>query len=80
MALEPWWLYLPRVILTGEVHEYMKDMAEGKYSQDADSLGERVADRGYRAWWHSMTTRCRNWAMLHAYDLRDTVTYAREGR
>lgn len=22
-ALEPWWLYLPRVILSGEIHEYM---------------------------------------------------------
>lgn len=23
--LEPWWLYLPRVILSGEIHEFMSD-------------------------------------------------------
>jgi hypothetical protein len=31
VALEPYWLYLPRVIWTGEIKEYMKDAAVGKY-------------------------------------------------
>ena len=25
IALEPWWLYIPRAWLSGEIHEYMRD-------------------------------------------------------
>lgn len=34
-ALEPWWLYLPRVIVTGEINEYMAKaggMPDSKYN------------------------------------------------
>ena len=32
MCFEPWWLYLPRVILTGEIREYMA-LAKTKYKE-----------------------------------------------
>jgi hypothetical protein len=67
IALEPWWLYLPRVIATGEIREYMK-LAEprnlagdpaGKYSTMNLATGSR------RAWHASMTDYVRRWAFEH---------------
>lgn len=67
IALEPWWLYLPRVIATGEIREYMK-LAEtrnlvgdpaGKYS----TMNIATDDR--RRWHASMTDYVRRWAFEH---------------
>lgn len=47
ICLEPWWLYLPRVILSGEVEEF-KAAAQIKYA------GEMRRSDSNRAWRQSM--------------------------
>lgn len=78
VALEPYWLYLPRVIASGEIHEYMnirekpdsKYKGEPKVTQDADLKG--LSPR--RAWWQRMTNYCRAWAYEHQDCKADTWT------
>lgn len=77
VALEPWWLYLPRVIASGEIVEYMEAcrsaalgreaLPPSKYSGEPQQLKhEEVAGLSPRRAWHKvMTTYCRNWAIQH---------------
>lgn len=88
VALEPWWLYLPRVWLTGELYEYMalsRAAALGKAGEPGSKYrGEpqcttaaEVAGLGpYRAWFVVMTNYCRKWAVTHAGGAADTWTLA----
>lgn len=67
LSFTPWWLYLPGVILSGEIHEYMDEAARrGK------NLGISVASR--REWFESMRSYCARWAYEHADGRRDTWT------
>ena len=76
IALEPWWLNLPRVMATGEIKEYMRlaqarnlagDPA-GKYSTMNNSTVSR------REWHRSMTDYVRRWAFEHRDGRIDTWT------
>lgn len=72
-AFEPDWLYLPRVILTGEIHEYMGAAARkegGKYSTMCE-IGH-----GVRQWRRSIKTYLTNWAWEHRDGRDDTWTPA----
>jgi len=71
VALEPWWLYLPRVILTGEIREYMVRRRHGKYA--AESRGQ-AAPTSRREWHRRMSTYCYEWAFEHADGREDTWT------
>ena len=86
VALEPWWLYLPRVVLSGEIHEYMAasrsaalgrdKLPPNKYSGEP-SRTDAVDVRGLsprRAWHKVMVTYCRDWALTHADGRRDQWT------
>jgi hypothetical protein len=55
ITLEPWWLYLPRVILTGEIKEYRGLANEGKYSS------MDLSKDGNRQWFESMKEYLRKW-------------------
>lgn len=55
LALEPWWLYLPRVMLTGEIKEYMAG-CDGKYKGEVRNTG------GRRRWFNSVKVFCRSYA------------------
>lgn len=75
VALEPWWLYLPRVIATGEVTEYMalaRD-PDGKYGRESR---RGPAAEGRREWCTRMQGYCRAWAFEHRDGRRDTWTPA----
>lgn len=65
VALEPWWLYLPRVILSGEIKEYM---AQSKYTTMSLETSSR------RRWFRSMSAYLRSWAYTHAAGRKDTWT------
>lgn len=68
-----WWLYLPRVILSGEIHEYMGLCSDpnGKYAHEA--LLERPS-RTRREWHERMTNYCAAWAYQHVDWRPDTWT------
>lgn len=74
VALEPAWLYLPRVIATGEIREYMELAAKkegdapGKYA----SMNLAVAER--RAWFRSVQEYLRRWVEEHQDGREDTWT------
>ena len=88
MALEPWWLYLPRVIASGEIHEYMAasraaalgrdSVLPSKYQgEPACTTKDEVAGLSpRRAWFIVITNYCRQWALEHADGRQDTWTPA----
>lgn len=73
VALEPWWLYLPRVIATGEIEEYMslaRDVS-AKYGSERRSKHD-FATR--REWQKRMAGYCRDWAYEHRDGKQDNWT------
>lgn len=80
VALEPWWLYLPRVIATGEIHEYMA-RAGGQQGSKYDGepvvskyLSMGVGTRTKRQWHSDMTEYLRKWVEEHKDGRADTWT------
>lgn len=61
VALEPWWLYLPRVIATGEIREYM-DLHNDPASKYGNECGGNPTT-SRREWCVRMQGFCRRWAM-----------------
>jgi len=76
-CLEPWWLYLPRVILSGEIHEYVResmargDARGGRY----ESMALRTRE-GYRAWHADVRAYLLRWVEEHRDGRPDTWTPA----
>lgn len=72
VAIEPWWLYLPRVIASGEVHEYMALAGKRKYA--GEPLGKyesmNLETGTYRSWFAAMTSYLLRWVNEHR-DLRE---------
>lgn len=64
IAYEPGWLYLPRVIFTGEIREYMKDSKRNN--------GIDVTTR--REWNARCKTYCREWVNKFKDGAEDTAT------
>lgn len=58
IALEPWWLYLPRVILSGEINEYM-GLCKTKYK------GEVEVPKTRKGWFLDVKKFCEEWAYDH---------------
>jgi hypothetical protein len=78
-CLEPWWLYLPRVILSGEVWEYMSlagDKPHSKYKGEPNSkhVQEYLSEGTMRGWQRAMTTYLREWVATHKDGREDTWT------
>lgn len=67
-ALEPWWLYLPRVILSGEIHEYMQRAAapDSKYDGTRPDLRDGTFWQRARRWHAWAATHSRSYALSHA--------------
>ena len=64
ITLEPWWFYLPRVILSGEIKEYMRLAASGKYeSMSLNSVSKRK-------WFADTCAYLRSWVEEHK-DLKE---------
>ena len=76
VTLEPWWLYLPRVKLSGEIHEYMQlaGMRTKAGEPRNKYMTEQLGDGTARGWFNGMTTYCRHWAYQHADGRHDTWT------
>lgn len=88
VALEPWWLYLPRVILTGEINEYMAKaggMPGSKYNGEPETekyksmnlvnnSAESTLWQRRRFWFSRMTEYLRAWANEHKDGREDMWT------
>lgn len=84
IALTPWWLYLPMVIATGEIREYVKlasdrrpDARSGLIAtEDALALTDDFWGRWhlYRAWYKDLEKYMREWVGEHRDGREDTWT------
>lgn len=72
IALEPWWLYLPRAIASGEIREYF-DQATTPQGRRA-----RIDTSSRRAWFRTVSEYCARWAWEHADGRHDRWTTTRE--
>lgn len=74
IVLEPWWLYLPRVRLTGEILEYKK-LAEKKPSQNGGKyVGMNVFSEDDRRWFENVKRYLSAWVEEHKDGVPDTWT------
>jgi hypothetical protein len=79
-CLEPWWLYLPRVILSGEIKEYMEKAGgkpDSKYNGEpvvSKYLSMGIRTRTRREWHSDMTEYMRKWVAEHIDGREDTWT------
>lgn len=77
LCLEPWWIYLPRVILTGEVKEYMAHrLTTSKYANEPLTAQERdeLSRATRRSWFRGMTSYLRRWVEEHKDGRQDDWT------
>ena len=80
IALEPWWLYLPRVILSGEIHEYMSlagGRNESKYKGEPNDkyVHAQLATGTRRGWFKACAHYLDQWAYEHRNIKEDTWTH-----
>ena len=76
IALTPGWLYLPMVLATGEVHEYMahaKHRVVGNINITDDEK-RRVVSASQVEWYTGVQSYCRRWAFAHRVGAVDTWT------
>ncbi len=79
IAYEPWWLYIPRVLASGEIHEYMA-LAGGK--NDSKYKGEpnckdvfmKVSSDNCRDWFSGVQEYMKQWVEEHKEIKPDTWT------
>jgi hypothetical protein len=79
VALEPWWLYLPRVILSGEIWEYMalaggKNTSKYKGEPNSKYVTMQLQTGTIRGWHRGMTAYLRDWVAVHRDGREDTWT------
>jgi hypothetical protein len=78
VALEPWWLYLPRVHLSGEVWEYFEAAGghPGSKYNGEPHVGShtRAAPKTTREWFDRMSDYMRAWAYEHKDGREDKWT------
>lgn len=72
-ASEPWWLYLPRVWLTGELREFMAEAA----TERGRAAG--ISTVSAREWHRTMGAYMRRWVEEHRDGQVDTWTQVRHG-
>lgn len=68
IALTPWWLYLPMVNATGEIHEYLKN------AQRSESEHWRPTGFDQRRWYTQLQAYMRKWVDEHKDGRQDTWT------
>lgn len=71
ICLEPWWFYLPRARLSGEILEYKRNarVREGRYY-----TMNLANDYGDRAWFESVQNYLYRWVFEHYDGKEDTWT------
>ena len=84
IALTPWWLYLPMVIATGEIREYVKLASDRRPDARSGLIAteEAIANTqdfwerwyGYRQWYVDLEKYMREWVEEHRDGREDTWT------
>ena len=78
MCLEPWWLYVPRTMASGEIYEYMarNSSSNGKYSTDPrfGTIQERLRSPSKRVFFEALCEYMIQWIEEHKDGRDDTWT------
>ena len=79
IALEPWWFYIPRALLSGEIHEYMSlrtDKKDSKYKGEpnTEEVERLVTSTSYRDWYRGVQIYIYDWVKEHKDIKPDTWT------
>lgn len=76
LALTPWWLYLPMVRATGEIHEYLAHARHRVQGNEAVSDDERrrLTSGDERAWFDGLQVYMHRWVEAHRDGKPDTWT------
>ena len=79
IIFEPWWFYLPRVILSGEIYEYMalaggKNNSKYKGEPNDKYVHMQLATRTKRGWFKACSHYLEQWAYEHRNIKEDTWT------
>ena len=74
LALEPWWLYLPRVVITGEIHEYMNLARERTEAGEPKFASMKLNLSSRRRWFEEVCEYLRRWVEEHKDMKEDTWT------
>jgi hypothetical protein len=78
MCLEPWWLYVARTALSGEIYEYMARNASGndKYSTEPrfGTIAERLRSPIKRVFFEALREYMLGWINEHRDGREDTWT------
>lgn len=79
IALEPWWLYIPRALLSGEIHEYMalrggKNDSKYKGEPNTKYVQMLVTSDSYRKWYKGVQIYIAEWVEEHKVIKPDTWT------
>ena len=82
IVMEPWWLYLPRAIVSGEVNEYMGLAKTDRHQQEHERVRSDVKDThmavrifGRRGRWYlEVQQYMRQWIAEHKDGREDTWT------
>jgi len=79
VVLEPWWLYLPRVWLSGELWEYMalaggKNDSKYKGEPNSEYVSMQLDTGTIRGWHRGMTAYLKDWVDEHKDGKWDTWT------
>lgn len=65
MTLEPWWLYLPRTILTGEINEYMQLADTNSSAKKPKYAAMNIQSDSRKQWFRSTQMFLRQWVDQH---------------
>ena len=68
ICLEPYWFYLFRVNLSGEINEYMKDAVKGKYKS------MKIPTCSQKEWFNGVCEYLRKWVDEHKNGKEDKWT------
>jgi hypothetical protein len=77
VALEPWWFYLPRAILSGEIHEYIQ-LAQDRTDAGEPTVGKYASMNVYtlnkRQWFQRVQAYLLKWVEEHKDMKQDNWT------
>lgn len=78
-SIEPWWLYLPRALASGEIWEYLARAAGrdgGKYAGEPNSpeVQKHLKGKRWRDWYRGMAQFSKEYALTHKNGEDDTWT------
>ena len=78
ITLEPWWFYLPRVIASGEIKEYLAYARGHVKSNHGDCANSGYAEKSVtvRGWHQAMCEYLTGWVEVHRDGRQDTWTKA----